>query len=293
MADRPGRADGAGADLPVLPDRRLPTREAPPGRAARRLQRRTCSRPCSDGSTPVKAQPADVPLAKVERPGDSPARPGRSPGLHHRPDRPPQPDRHPRGRRRVRTPGRVHPPGSNIPPLDEQGVDPTPPSPADPTCTPREAAIEGAGAAVRLAKGDRIPTTIIGPQYVQDEAGIQYVGLNIVPTLADPGTTASPWSASERPSSDAPSISFQQAQPAGRGPRSDRPWPSWNGATGLVTDSSGLTQELDRRGRQPGAPLRAGSNRPHPGPAGSPAADPARKRPARRGLERPPRPRPT
>ena len=58
---------------------------------------------------------------------------------------------------------------------------------AAPSCRPdlhaAQAAIEGAGSAVKLAKGDAIPTTIFGPQYVQDEAGIQYVGLNLVPTL--------------------------------------------------------------------------------------------------------------
>jgi cobalt-zinc-cadmium efflux system outer membrane protein len=36
------------------------------------------------------------------------------------------------------------------------------------------------GAAVGLARGDRIPTPVIGPQYAMDEAGIQYVGLIIV-----------------------------------------------------------------------------------------------------------------
>ncbi len=38
------------------------------------------------------------------------------------------------------------------------------------------AAVDGAAAAVRLAKGDRIPTPIIGPEYSSDEAGIQYLG---------------------------------------------------------------------------------------------------------------------
>jgi cobalt-zinc-cadmium efflux system outer membrane protein len=38
------------------------------------------------------------------------------------------------------------------------------------------AAASGALAAVNLARGDRIPTPIVGPEYQQDEAGIQYVG---------------------------------------------------------------------------------------------------------------------
>lgn len=41
----------------------------------------------------------------------------------------------------------------------------------------------GALAAVNLARGDRIPTPVVGPQYVMDEAGIQYVGLILVSPL--------------------------------------------------------------------------------------------------------------
>jgi cobalt-zinc-cadmium efflux system outer membrane protein len=37
-------------------------------------------------------------------------------------------------------------------------------------------AAAGALAAVNLAKGDRIPTPIVGPEYQTDEAGIQYIG---------------------------------------------------------------------------------------------------------------------
>ena len=37
-------------------------------------------------------------------------------------------------------------------------------------------AIAGTHSAVDLAKGDRIPTPIIGPEYQMDEAGVQYVG---------------------------------------------------------------------------------------------------------------------
>ncbi len=33
---------------------------------------------------------------------------------------------------------------------------------------------------MRLAKGDRIPSPILGPEYQIDEAGVQYVGLIFV-----------------------------------------------------------------------------------------------------------------
>jgi cobalt-zinc-cadmium efflux system outer membrane protein len=38
------------------------------------------------------------------------------------------------------------------------------------------AAVDGASAAVRLARGDRIPTPVVGPVYQNDEVGVQYIG---------------------------------------------------------------------------------------------------------------------
>ena len=40
-----------------------------------------------------------------------------------------------------------------------------------------QAAVAGTKAAENLARADRIPSPIIGPQYAMDEAGIQYIGL--------------------------------------------------------------------------------------------------------------------
>jgi outer membrane protein, heavy metal efflux system len=129
----------------------------------------------------------------------------------------------------------------NIPPIDEQAF-----IQAALACRPdlhaSQAAIEGAGAAVKLAKGDRIPTTIIGPQYVQDEAGIQYVGLNFVPTLPilDNGK---PLVRQREAEQRRAVVAYEQArQRAVTQVRSTVA--KWNGATGLVGDSSGLTQEL-------------------------------------------------
>jgi cobalt-zinc-cadmium efflux system outer membrane protein len=45
------------------------------------------------------------------------------------------------------------------------------------------AACDGAAAAVRLAKGDRIPTPIVGPVYQSDEVGVQYLGLVYITPL--------------------------------------------------------------------------------------------------------------
>ena len=130
---------------------------------------------------------------------------------------------------------------ANIPPLDEQAL-----IQAALACRPdlkvNQAAIEGAGAAVRLAKGDRIPTTIVGPQYVQDEAGIQYVGLNLVPTLPLLNN-GKPLVRQREAEQRRAVISFQQAQQRAV-VQVRSAVAKWNGATGLVTDSSGLTQEL-------------------------------------------------
>ena len=40
-----------------------------------------------------------------------------------------------------------------------------------------QAGVTGTKAAENLARADRIPSPIIGPQYAMDEAGIQYIGL--------------------------------------------------------------------------------------------------------------------
>jgi cobalt-zinc-cadmium efflux system outer membrane protein len=45
------------------------------------------------------------------------------------------------------------------------------------------AACDGAAAAVRLAKGDRIPTPIVGPLYQSDEVGVQYIGFVYITPL--------------------------------------------------------------------------------------------------------------
>ena len=130
---------------------------------------------------------------------------------------------------------------SNIPQVDEQAL-----IQAALSCRPdlhaSQAAIEGAGAAVRLARGDMTPTTIIGPQYVQDEAGIQYIGLNLVPTLPILNS-GKPLLRQRQAEERRAFVSFQQAQQRAVA-QVRSAVAKWNGATSLVSDSSGLTQEL-------------------------------------------------
>ena len=131
---------------------------------------------------------------------------------------------------------------SNIPPVDEQAL-----IQAALKCRPdlhaAQAAIEGAGAAVRLAKGDRIPTAIIGPQYVQDEAGIQYIGLNYVPVLPILNS-GKPLVRQRQAEQRRAVVAYQQVQQRAVA-QVRSAVAKWNGATGLVNDSSGLTQELN------------------------------------------------
>ncbi len=68
---------------------------------------------------------------------------------------------------------------ANIPPLDENALIQMALK-SRPDIHAARAQAQGAMAAVNLARGDRIPTPVVGPQYAQDEAGIQYFGLILV-----------------------------------------------------------------------------------------------------------------
>ncbi|WP_422932117.1 TolC family protein [Singulisphaera sp. PoT] len=105
-----------------------------------------------------------------------------------------------------------------------------------------QAAIEGAMSATKLAKGDMIPTTIFGPQYVQDEAGIQYVGFNLafnLPTLNTGRPLVHQREAEERRAV----VAYQQIQQRAVA-QVRAAVAKWNGARELVNNSSGLTKEL-------------------------------------------------
>ncbi len=67
----------------------------------------------------------------------------------------------------------------NIPPLDENSLIQIALC-SRPDIHAARAAAKGAWSAINLARGDRIPSPIVGPQYAYDEAGIQYIGLILV-----------------------------------------------------------------------------------------------------------------
>jgi cobalt-zinc-cadmium efflux system outer membrane protein len=129
----------------------------------------------------------------------------------------------------------------DILPLDEQAM-----VRAALACRPdihaAQAAIEGAGSAVRLAKADMIPTTIFGPQYVQNEAGVQYVGFNLAFNLpvVNSGRPLVIQREAERRRA---LVAYQQVQQRAVA-QVRSAVAKWNGATALVGASSGLTGEL-------------------------------------------------
>jgi len=129
----------------------------------------------------------------------------------------------------------------NIPPVDEQAM-----IQAALRCRPdlhaAQSQIAATSAAVRLAKGDRIPTAIFGPQYVQDEAGIQYVGFNFVPTLPILNN-GKPLVRQREAEERRAVIAYQSAQQRAVA-QIRAAVAKWNGATLLVNDSSGLTRDL-------------------------------------------------
>jgi len=130
----------------------------------------------------------------------------------------------------------------NIPPIDEQAM-----VQAALRCRPdlhaAQSQIAAAAAAVRLAKGDRIPTAIFGPQYVQDEAGIQYIGFNFVPVLPILNN-GKPLVRQREAEERRATVAYQQAQQRAVA-QVRSAVAKWNGATLLVNDSSGLTEELN------------------------------------------------
>ncbi len=131
----------------------------------------------------------------------------------------------------------------NIPAIDEQAMVQAALQ-SRPDLQAAQAQIAGTAAAVRLAQGDRIPTTIFGPQYVQDEAGIQYIGFNLVPTLPILNN-GKPLVRQREAEQRRAVVAFQQAQQRAVA-QVRAAVAKWNGATVLVNDSSGLTTALNR-----------------------------------------------
>jgi cobalt-zinc-cadmium efflux system outer membrane protein len=104
------------------------------------------------------------------------------------------------------------------------------------------AAVAGTKAAERLARADRIPTPIIGPQYAMDEAGIQYIGLvyiTPIPILNTGTPLVRQRMADHRRAHEALYQAQQRAMAQVKAALA-----KWNGASELVKETAGFTGEL-------------------------------------------------
>ena len=130
-----------------------------------------------------------------------------------------------------------------IPPVDEQSMIETALA-NRPDIHAAQAQVAGTQSAVRLAQGDRIPTPVIGPQYEMDEAGVQYVGINIISQLPI-WNNGKPLVHQRQAEHQRAIVAVHQAQQ--RAVAQVRAAVArWNAATDLVNDSSGLSVELGK-----------------------------------------------
>jgi cobalt-zinc-cadmium efflux system outer membrane protein len=105
-----------------------------------------------------------------------------------------------------------------------------------------QAQVAGTHAAVGLAKGDRIPTPIIGPQYEMDEAGVQYIGFVFI-TPIPIWNSGKPLVLQREAEHRRAIVAHQEAQQRAIA-QVRSAVAKWNSATELVNESSGLRREL-------------------------------------------------
>jgi cobalt-zinc-cadmium efflux system outer membrane protein len=104
------------------------------------------------------------------------------------------------------------------------------------------AQVAGTHSAVSLAQGDRIPTPIIGPEYQMDEAGVQYVGFVFIAPIPI-WNNGKPLVIQREAEHRRAVVAYQQAQQRAVG-QVRAAVAKWNGATELVNDSAGLSNDL-------------------------------------------------
>ncbi len=105
-----------------------------------------------------------------------------------------------------------------------------------------QAQVRGTHSAVGLAKGDRIPTPVIGPQWEMDEAGIQYIGLVYITQLPI-WNTGTPLVRQRQAEHGRAMVGADQVRLRAIS-QVRAAVAKWNGATDLVNDASRLTDEL-------------------------------------------------
>jgi cobalt-zinc-cadmium efflux system outer membrane protein len=132
---------------------------------------------------------------------------------------------------------------SYIPPLDEQVMIQEALA-SRPDIHAAHALVNGTKSAVSLARGDRIPTPVVGPQYAQDEAGVQFVGFVLISQLPI-WNSGKPLVLQREAEHRRAIVAFEQAQQRAVS-QVRAAVAKWNGATELVNESVGLSKELTK-----------------------------------------------
>lgn len=142
-----------------------------------------------------------------------------------------------------------------IPPVDEKAMIETALA-NRPDIHAARAMISGTDSAVKLAQADRIPSPVLGPQYEMDEAGVQYIGMVYITTLPV-WNNGKPLVLQRQAEHRRAIVATQQAEQRAVA-QVKAAVARWNGATDLVNDSSGLTDELAKEVSRMGRLFEAG-----------------------------------
>lgn len=130
---------------------------------------------------------------------------------------------------------------NNIPPLDDQSLVRLALQ-SRPEIHAARAAAAGACAAVKLAKGDRIPTPVVGPLYQRNEQGTQFFGFTYITPLPFLNN-GKPLVVQREADYRRALVALQQAEQRTT-TQVKAAVAKWNGANRLVSQTSGLADTL-------------------------------------------------
>ena len=130
---------------------------------------------------------------------------------------------------------------ASIPPLDEQTMVQEALQ-NRPDIHAMQAQVASTCEAEKLARADRVPSPVVGPQYEMDEAGVQYIGFVFVTTLPI-WNNGAPLVRQREAEHRRAIVAYQEAQQRAVS-QVRAAVAKWNGATDLVTESIGLADEI-------------------------------------------------
>jgi outer membrane protein, heavy metal efflux system len=130
-----------------------------------------------------------------------------------------------------------------IPPLDEQAMI-NEALQNRPDIHAANAQIASTHSAVDLAKADRIPTIVSGPQYEMDEAGVQYIGFVLIAPIPI-WNNGKPLVLQREAEHRRAVVAFEQAQQRTVA-QVRAAVAKWNSARELLSDSTGLSSDLKK-----------------------------------------------